>query len=291
MAQITKIEKIIDITLLGQYDVLIKQYLQDKVDAINETIGTVPAKVGEGENEKAVANLIEYLQKSVELVNADATALTKRVEANEKEVQTTLPAYIDAAAAAAIAKVVGGASEDYDTLQEFEAWLLSDSIGAEAMKKAIKTLQGNDGTTQTKDSASIPGVKLYIDSLVDNKNVDAAVAEGELLLTAAADDNVVTVGSTAKLQTAVTRAENSVQDVAKDEANSKETYVSVAVDHSTKAVKVSIDDTALSEKIDGMYTDMQGNTEETVASIETKVNYLQLAEKNDIRALFGLDPE
>ena len=292
MAVINKTTKIIDITRLGEYDVLLKGFFKAKTDKIEETIGTVPTKVGDTN----VANLIEYLTAKVAEVNKDAVALEKRVKANEDAIgkentaaegaasnATGLFAYIDDAAAEAIAKVVAGASTSYDTLVEIEQWIKNDTDGAASMQKAIKVLQGTDGSTQTKDSASILGVKLYIDSLVSGKNVEAAVAAGDLLFTASAANNKVTVGTTEKLQSAVTRAENSVQTVTK--ATSKETYVTLSVTNAA-AAKVGINDTALSTKIDAMYADMQGNTTATVKNVEDKVNYLVVADAEDITGLF-----
>lgn len=288
---------LIDITRLGEYDVLIKDYIGVKESGINTKIGTVPSKIGSGENEQSVNDLVDYINKKVALVNADATALAGRVSANEEAIGTANTAaegeasnasglylYIDTAAAAAVTKVVAGADTSYDTLKEIEAWILNNTTGAAKMQSDIKFLQGTDGTTHTKESASIPGVKLYIDDLVSNKNVDAAVAEGELLLTATPSGNKVTIGTTEKLQNAVARAEASVQSVS--EGTSVENYVALAVDNTTSAVKVSVDDSALKTKIEGMYTDMQGNTTETVASVEAKVNDLEICTAKDITDLF-----
>lgn len=278
---------LIDITRLGEYDVLIKKHINKTFKGLSDKIGVVPAKIGEGDDEEVVNDVIDYIQKSIALANKENIALAARVTANETAVQTTLPAYIDAAAAAAIAKVVSNASTDFDTLQEFEAWIKSDIDGAAAMQKAIKVLQGTDGSAQTKDSASIVGVKLYIDSLVEGKNVDAAVAEGELLLTASASNNKVTIGSTSKLQTAVERAENAVQSVSKA---SEGTLVKVVMNNSTKNIGMGINDADLNTKIESMYAEMQGDTTETVASVEAKVDDLEVCSAQDITNLFeGLD--
>lgn len=273
---------LIDITRLGEYDVLIKKHINKTFKGLDDKIGVLPAKVGEGDDEKAVVDVIDYIQKSIALANKDAAALTLRVVANENEVQTLLPAYIDAAAAAAVTKVVGGAGADYETLQKFEAWVSAHKLDAKGMQDAIKALQGS--ADDTKESASIPGVKLYIDSLVDGKNVDAVVKEGELLITASAADNVVTIGTTAKLQSAVERAENSVQNVSKA---GEGTLVKAIVNNSTKNIEVGVDDSALNTKIEQMYADMQGDTTETVASVEAKVDDLVVCSSKDITDLFA----
>lgn len=272
---------LIDITRLSEYDVLIKKHINKTFKGLSDKIGVLPSTVGTGEDEKSVVDVIDYIQKSIALANKDAAALTLRVEKNETEVKTTLPAYIDVAAAAAVAKVVGGAGADYQTLQKFEAWVGAHKLDAKGMQDAIKALQGS--ASDTKDSASIPGVKLYIDSLVNGKNVDAAVKEGELLLTASAENNVVTVGTTTKLQSAVERAENAVQSVSKASEGS---LVKAIVNNSTKNIEVGIDDSALNTKIEAMYADMQGDTTETVASVEAKVDDLEVCSAKDITDLF-----
>lgn len=272
---------LIDITRLGEYDVLIKKHINKTFKALSDKVGTLPATVGEGEDEKSVADVVDFIQKSVALANKDAAALIVRVAKNETEVQTTLPAYIDAAAAAAVAQVVGGATADYETLQQFEAWVGAHKLDAKGMQDAIKVLQGS--ADDTKDSASIPGVKLYIDSLVNGKDVDAAVKEGELLLTATHEGNKVIVGTTAKLQGAVERAENSVQNVSKAGEGS---LVKAIVNNASKNIEVGIDDSALDAKIEAMYADMQGDTTETVASVEAKIDDLEVCSAKDITDLF-----
>ena len=283
-------KKLIDITRLGEYNALIKEYVQDKVDGVNGKIGTVPSKVGE----QNVTDLVDYITKTVAAANANAEALASRVAANEAAIghakgtgvaATGLYLHVDNAAAAAIAQVVAGADASFDTLKEIEQWINNNIDGAEAMKTAIKVLQGTDGSNQTKDSSSIPGVKLYIDSLVSGKNVDAAVADGELLLTASAASNKVTVASTEKLKNAVARAEASVQNVSK--GTGVENYVSLTINNAAKDVKASISDAALVTKINGMYNEIQGNTSETVASIDAKVAELQVCSADDITALFA----
>ena len=283
-------KKLIDITRLGEYNDLIKNYIQGKVDGVNSKIGTVPSKVGE----QNVADLVDYITKTVEAVNASAGDLEARVSANEEAIghakgtgvdATGLYLHVDNAAAAAIAQVVAGADASFDTLKEIEQWINNNIDGAESMKTAIKVLQGTDGSNQTKDSNSIPGVKLYIDSLVSGKNVDAAAADGELLFTASAASNKVTVASTEKLKDAVARAEASVQNVSK--GTCVENYVTLTVNNATKDVKASISDAALATKINGMYTDIQGTPSETVASIDAKVAELQVCSAAEIAALFN----
>ena len=288
---------LIDITRLGEYDVLIKKYIGKAEGRISTKLGTVPAKIGSGEDEQEVNDLVDYINKKVALANGNASALAYRVQANEDAIgkqntaaegqasnATGLYAYVDSAAAAAISKVVANASTSYDTLQEFEAWILSDIDGAAAMQRAIKVLEGTDGSAPTKASNSIPGVKLYIDDLVSNKNVDAAVAEGELLMTATPADNKVTLASTQKLKDAVTRAEASVQDITLEVNGS---LVKFALDKTSKNIKVSISDADLSTKIEGMYGDMQGNTAATVAEVEAKVDLLEVCSDTAISGLFA----
>ena len=70
--------------------------------------------------------------------------------------------------------------------------------------------------TDTKDTASIAGAKLYADDAVANKNVGATGETGaSALVTASASNNSVTVGTTSKLQTAVASAESALQEIEK----------------------------------------------------------------------------
>jgi len=298
--------KLIDITRLGEYDVLLKQFIDDKFDAISQTIGTVPAKLGEGENEQDVANLIDYIQKSITLINGAADGIKERVAANEvaigakesvitaeayaalteeqkalyvqdgenyKKVATGLFKYVDDAAAAAITKVVADANADYDTLVEIENWINSELDGAAAMQNAIKYLKGTDGTVHTKNSVSIPGALLYVDSIVAGKNADADAVEGELLMDASATSNKVSVESTEKLQNAVERAEGAVLSVKKAETN-VENYVDLTVTDGDDAT-VGISDARLSAKIEGVYSDIQGDTDTTIEDLNGTVGALK----------------
>jgi len=275
-------KKLIDITLLGKYDAKIKTYVGTAETGLNTKIGTLPAKVGE-EN---VADVIDYIDKKIALVNGDASALEGRVAANEtaigkkkngEEAATGLYLYVDNAAQAAVDAVVAGASESFDTLKEIADWIANDESGAAKMASDITALQGS--ASDTSASVSIVGVKKYAEEKVAGKNVSAEGETGDnALLTASAASNKVTVASTQKLKDAVTRAEGAVLSLGK--ATSTETYVSITVTDGDNAT-VKIDDSVLNTKIGaakngetaatGMYADIQGATNQTVKGLEDKV--------------------
>ena len=103
--------------------------------------------------------------------------------------------------------------------------------------------------------AEASDVKSYVDSQVGGKNVSASGETGDnALVTASAANNAVTVGTTSKLQNAVSKAENSIQTVSKG-ATTNENKVSISVNtDSSKNVTVTLDDSALKtwiDKIDG----------------------------------------
>ena len=84
-----------------------------------------------------------------------------------------------------------------------------DAAGAaSAVKTAVVGTSSDTSTVKT-----IEGTRAYVDAVVGIKNVDAAVAEGETLVSASASNNIVTVGSTEALQTAVANANSAVQSV------------------------------------------------------------------------------
>lgn len=81
---------------------------------------------------------------------------------------------------------------------------------------AIEAAKGDvigNAASDTSTSKTIEGTRKYVDAVVADKNVGATVAENETLLTATAADNVVTIGSTDALKTAVSNANSAVQKV------------------------------------------------------------------------------
>lgn len=285
-------KQLIDITLLGKYDELLKGVITSKETEINNTIGTLP----EGHD-----NVVDYIKAQVEEVNGAATTLEGRVLANEtaigKKAEGDQPAtglylYTDNAAKKAVDDIVGGASADFDTLKEAEAWISEHESVAAQMQIDITALQGSAADDETANS--IVGAKKYADKAVADKNVSAEGETGEsALVEAEAANNKVTINSTAKLKSAVALAETSVQSLGK--ATSVENFVALTVVDGDDAT-VAIDDAALVEKLGaasataptGMYADIQGATSATVADVNEKVEALTLAEESQIKALFGL---
>ena len=302
-------KKLIDITLLGKYDTLIKQLIEknrkDNADAIaanRALIGTVPEKVGTTET----TNVVDYVNAKITEVGGDTSALAERVTANENAIgkkagegteATGLYKYTDDGAAAAVSKVLDGAPEAFDTLKEIAAWIGNGDITsttAAQMLADITTMKGDEDTEGSIKKA-LKDAKDYADEIVSAKNVDAEGETGtNALISASASYNKVKVASTTKLQNAVTRAEGAVLSVSK--GTSSETYVTMSVTDGDDA-KIALNDAALSTKIGsaktttaeakGMYAEIQGQTNATVADVEEKVDALVLAEESDINALFA----
>lgn len=285
-------KQLIDITLLGKYDELLKGVITSKETEINTKIGELP----DGNDD-----VISYINAQIEGVQGDASTLEGRVKANEdaigkkaegEQAATGLYLYTDNAAKKAVDDIVGGASEDFDTLKEAETWIGEHESVAAQMQIDITALQGSEADNETANS--IVGAKKYADKAVADKNVSAVGETGEAALVEAdAAANKVTVNSTKKLKDAVALAETSVQSVGK--ATSVENFVEMTVVDGDDAT-VAISDAKLVEKIGaasataptGMYADIQGATSATVADVNDKVDALQLASEAQVKALFGL---
>lgn len=285
-------KQLIDITLLGKYDELLKGVITSKETEINTLIGSLP----EGN-----ADVVSYIKAQIETVNGAAGDLEERVAKNELAIgkkaegetaATGLYLYTDNAAKKAVDDIVGGATEDFDTLKEAENWISEHESVAAQMQIDITALQGSDADDETANS--IVGAKKYADKAVADKNVSAAGETGDAALVEAdAAANKVTINSTAKLKAAVALAETSVQSVGK--ATSVENFVEMTVVDGDDAT-VAIDDAKLVAKIGaasttaptGMYADIQGKTSATVADVNEKVDALVLAEESQIKALFGI---
>lgn len=285
-------KQLIDITLLGKYDELLKGVITAKETEINTKIGELP----EGNDD-----VISYINAQIEGVQGDASTLEGRVKANEdaigkkaegEQAATGLYLYTDNAAKKAVDDIVGGASEDFDTLKEAETWIGEHESVAAQMQIDITALQGSEADNETANS--IVGAKKYAEKAVADKNVSAVGETGEAALVEAdAAANKVTVNSTKKLKDAVALAETSVQSV--DKATSVENFVEMTVVDGDDAT-VAISDAKLVEKIGaasatsptGMYADIQGATTATVADVNEKVEALQLASEAQVKALFGL---
>ena len=141
-----------------------------------------------------------------------------------------------------------------------------------------QTADPSTAETTSQALATAGQVKAYVDAKVSDKNVSATGEEGDgALVTASATNNAVTVGSTTKLQTAVSLAETAVQTIS--EGSSTESYVALTVGTKTDgAVAISISDASLVTKINAMDVSINNNNASivrlntSVNGLETKVN-------------------
>ena len=154
-----------------------------KVNAAKEEIkGTTDALAG---RIKAVED--DYLTSAdkTEITGA-ASALEVRVAANEGAIATLNgegEGSVKKQVADAIAGVVAGAPEDFDTLKEVADWIGSDTTGAAQMQADIATLKGGDTVEgsvakQVKDAVA---AEAEIARAAEKANADAIdAAEGRL---------------------------------------------------------------------------------------------------------------
>ncbi len=153
----------------------------------------------------------------------------------------------------------------------------TDQLSISGYKINPITADPADLTTGTLDSSALATagqVKAYVDAKVSDKNVSATGETGDsALVTASANNNAVTVGSTTKLQTAVDLAETAVQTIS--EGSSTESYVALTVGTKTdRAVAISISDAALVTKINAMDVSINNNNA-SIVSLNTSVNGLE----------------
>lgn len=130
------------------------------------------------------------------------------------------------------------------------------SSNKQTVSLTVQGVSSSDSTDSTKMGlAEASDVKDYVDSQIGGKNVSASGETGDnALVTASASNNAVTVGTTSKLQNAVSKAESSIQTVSKG-ATTNENKVSISVStDSNKNVTVTLSDADLKtwiDKIDG----------------------------------------
>ena len=154
-----------------------------KVNAAKEEIkGTTDALAG---RIKAVED--DYLTSAdkTEITDA-ASALEGRVAANEGAIATLNgegEGSVKKQVADAIANVVAGAPEDFDTLKEVADWIGSDTTGAAQMQADIATLKGGDtveGSVAKKVKDAV-AAEAEIARAAEKANADAIdAAEGRL---------------------------------------------------------------------------------------------------------------
>lgn len=186
-------------------------------------------------------------------------------------------------AAAAVAEIVAGADENFDTLKEIADWIKSDTSGAAEMANDIAEMQGLLGVTE---GGTLP------------KSVDTRISEAiaaENLAQYATDDELGdAVDRIEKLEAAV-GAEGSVSDAiedAKDEVIGASTDASTAdTIYGAKKYAEEKAATAKSEAISAAASDAAGKYElKNVAKglVEAEAEIARAAEKANADAIAGL---
>ena len=155
---------------------------QDEVDALETYVGLIPN--GEDGNPVA-ASVVAYVNKKTEGIATNAAL---------GELQATVSGHTDAiallngddktegsvayAAATAVAKIVDGANDKYDTLREIAEWILNDTTGAADMANDIAALQTQmDGIG---DSTVVARIAAEIEAALKVEGVDKYALATEL---------------------------------------------------------------------------------------------------------------
>ena len=197
-----------------------------KVNAAKEEIkGTTDALAG---RIKAVED--DYLTSAdkTEITGA-ASALEGRVAANEGAIATLNgegDGSVKKTVADAIAGVVAGAPEDFDTLKEVADWIGSDTTGAAQMQTDIATLKGDDTVEgsvakQVKDAVA---AEAEIARAAEKQNADDIdAAEGRIK---AIEDDYLKAADKQELQGNI----DTVSGVANAAAPQATTYTKTEVD-------------------------------------------------------------
>ncbi|HAU86431.1 MAG TPA: hypothetical protein DCW90_13330 [Lachnospiraceae bacterium] len=160
-----------------------KTYADGKASTAETNAKTyVDGKLGILAKDKTVAEMIEDAKTAA---TYDDTALTARVAANEKALETLNgegEGSVSKAVADGIATVVAGADADFDTLKEVADWIKSDTTGAAKMQADIATLKGGD-TVDGSVAKSLKDAKAYTDeknTAMDTRvdTLEKAIGEG-----------------------------------------------------------------------------------------------------------------
>lgn len=179
-----------------------KKYAEEKANAAQSAAeataaGDATSKVNAAKEElngvingvdgRVVAIENDYLKAAdkTEITEA-AAALEGRVAANEGAIATLNgegEGSVKKQVADAIAGVVAGAPEDFDTLKEVADWIGSDTTGAAQMQTDIATLKGDDTTEgsvakQVKDAVAAEAEIARAAEKANADNID--LAEGRL---------------------------------------------------------------------------------------------------------------
>lgn len=155
---------------------------QSDLTALDGRVGTAEGKIKTLEDEMDVVqaatagyNGSNTIATAISNVNSTANAASAKATANEAAINvlnagkdtTGSVAYT---AAAAVAEIVAGADENFDTLQEIAAWITNDTTGAAEMANDIAQMQGLLGVTEGETTLPAP-VDTRIATAISNLNI------------------------------------------------------------------------------------------------------------------------
>lgn len=166
---------------VGTYDA---KTVYDEIKAINDALGAA----GEG----TIAEQIAAAKSTIALAQGESyLSLTSATNATDGHIEYTLSTTgIDAAISAAVAAVVDGADEAFDTLKEISDWILADQTGAAAIIAQVADKADKVANATAGNFAGLDANGNLTDS--GSKASDfATAAQGALAATAVQDASYV----------------------------------------------------------------------------------------------------
>lgn len=161
------------------------------------------------------------------IINTHLTYLIESLSSNVNLASSTTqdPENVDKNTSVDVISSVTISEKDGKLNQENSSKKTVKVDAAGAAKSAYDELLGK--STDSVDSLTLYGVKKYSKKLVDDKNVNAKVSDGETLITASAANNEVVISSSADLRNAVSKANNSLQSASISTPEESNIYLSV----------------------------------------------------------------
>lgn len=165
--------------------------LSDKIDSVQDGVSALDEKIGDVAEGKTVIDLIDeakdsandYTDEKVAEINGSIGDLDERV-GNAELAIVTLNGEGDGSVkkqvADAIAAVVAGAPEDFDTLKEVSDWIANDTTGAAALQNTVAQ-HTKDIASHTESLAGLVAKDGEIDEAIAGleEKISAILGEGE----------------------------------------------------------------------------------------------------------------